>query len=286
MEPRDNFDEKFKSAASHDEQQSFPSLDRVWDRVEAKMDHKALTSESRMWKKWAIAASVLLVGTIGYQILKPNPVSETVEMTAPELKEMPQLPPPQSAADSIAPILKPEASEILQRQISETAVAIQAEPVASPSAATEEVIEAPSAVPEKKQSGRLFEESDDFEFNPIPARGVKRVAVQAKSKESKEDPLFVLDGKISTKAETDAADAETIVKLEEPLYIINGKEYSEKEMFGPNPTSPYAPLADQDIESISVLQGKEATDIYGAKGRKGVVIVKTKDGKPKPKKAK
>ena len=51
------------------------------------------------------------------------------------------------------------------------------------------------------------------------------------------------------------------------------KEYSEKEVFGPNPTSPYYPLNKQEIESISIYQDEEAIELYGEKGNKGVVVI-------------
>ena len=60
--------------------------------------------------------------------------------------------------------------------------------------------------------------------------------------------------------------------------------YSEEELFGPNPTSPYSPLNKQLIETISILQDEKAVSIYGEKGKNGVVIITTKDGKPAPKK--
>lgn len=285
MAPLDNFDDKFKAAATHDEQQPLPSLDRIWERVEAKMDHKALKTENRMWKKWAIAASVLLVATVGYQIFQADQATNE-SVATPEVQIRQQIPPTVMAEEAMTETVSsssitPQAERILEEQL-QTPVAVS--DVAIPSTAADEVVEPPTAMPAQKQLSPIREESGEFEYNPIPARGVKRVTLKAKSDElAKEEPLYVLDGKVSNKAETEAADVETVVKLDEPLYIINGKEYSEKEMFGPNPTSPYAPLAEQDIESISILQGKEATDAYGSKGRKGVVIVKTKNGKPKPK---
>ena len=61
-------------------------------------------------------------------------------------------------------------------------------------------------------------------------------------------------------------------------------EYTEQELFGPNPTSPYTPLSEQEIDSITVLQQEKAITIYGQKGKKGVVIISTKNGKPAAKK--
>ena len=102
----------------------------------------------------------------------------------------------------------------------------------------------------------------------------------------KDDPLLVIDDKaedLQNIGKLNPEDVESIVVLAEPLYIINGVEYSEKEVFGPNPTSPYSPLNEQDIETISILQKEKATEIYGKKGEKGVVIITTKNGKPKTK---
>ena len=69
-----------------------------------------------------------------------------------------------------------------------------------------------------------------------------------------------------------------------PLYIIDGIYYSENDLFGKNPTSPYAPLNEQEIKTITILQDLEATEKYGEKGKKGVVIITTKAGKPAQKK--
>ena len=103
----------------------------------------------------------------------------------------------------------------------------------------------------------------------------------------KEEPLLVIDNvaeDLQKLGKLDANDVESIIILPDPLYIINGIEYSEVEVFGPNPTSPYSPLNQQDIETISILQKEKATEVYGKKGVKGVVIITTKNGKPKLKK--
>ena len=76
---------------------------------------------------------------------------------------------------------------------------------------------------------------------------------------------------------------ESLVVLDEPLYIIDGVYYSENDLFGNNPTSPYAPLNKQEIKTITILQDTEAVAKYGEKGKKGVVIITTKNGKPAPK---
>lgn len=275
INPQDQFEERFRKAAGHDEE-TFPQMEKVWDRVEAKLDQERLSTQKSMWKRWAIAASVLLVATVGYQIFNTNqtPAAQTVEVAVPEI----MAPRPVPAVDS-SPEIKPEASAILQRQVVEQTPVAAADALPAPVAGYESQEPEPPVMTQEVKS-----EEDEMATRIFSARGVMRVPAAAEAK--KHDPLYVLDGKVSTRAEAEAvADPGTVVKLENPLYIINGQEYTEKEMFGPEPTSPYAPLDQQDIESISILQGKEATDAYGRKGRKGVVIITTKTGKPKPKKA-
>jgi len=103
--------------------------------------------------------------------------------------------------------------------------------------------------------------------------------------------LLVIDGKViknkysndnieaSSEQIKEDEDVETVIVLKEPLYIINGMEYTEESLFGKNPTSPYAPLNKQKIKSVEVLQAPEAQARFGEKGKKGVVMITTKNGK-------
>ncbi len=54
---------------------------------------------------------------------------------------------------------------------------------------------------------------------------------------------------------------------EEILYIVDGKETSYEEVGKIDP---------ENIESINVLKGESAEKLYGAKGKNGVIIIKTK----------
>ena len=63
----------------------------------------------------------------------------------------------------------------------------------------------------------------------------------------------------------------------EPLYVIDGVQIQgSTSVTGTNPLSTLNP---GDIESYKVLQGPEATSIYGSRGTNGVVIITTKRGK-------
>lgn len=56
-----------------------------------------------------------------------------------------------------------------------------------------------------------------------------------------------------------------------PLYIVDGVQRSDLD-----------DIAAGDIESMQVLKDAAATSVYGARGSNGVVLVKTKSGKPGP----
>jgi hypothetical protein len=97
------------------------------------------------------------------------------------------------------------------------------------------------------------------------------------------DAILLVDGKIYSSKMWSILPPEVIEDisfLRNPLYLINGREYSEEELFGANPTSIYAPLSEQEIEYILAIKQEDAVPVYGEKGRKGVVIVSAKNGKP------
>lgn len=291
---------QIKSAAKNAETKDFPGMEKVWQRVEEKLDNKEDKKAMLLWKKIAVAASLLLVATLGYQFFKTNPnriqpsgdvtATDSIQKNNAASNEVVTIDSKSEGAlnkTTLNPAIKKEAEEILNTQIK------------TPNqVALEEIIK-----------------SDDMELStgissnamgysaPTPA-GVKSIPNQeyyfvtkkadAKdvelfmdkssqtSSEKKEEPLVIIDEKVSKKSLRDYEfnQADSLVVLNEPLYIINGVEYSEKEVFGPNPTSPYTPLNQQQIETLSILQHEKAIEIYGNKGKKGVVIITTKNGKP------
>ena len=53
----------------------------------------------------------------------------------------------------------------------------------------------------------------------------------------------------------------------DPLYVVDGKIVNKKKMIDVNPNN---------IESVNVLKGEAAKELYGRKGKNGVVVIKTK----------
>ncbi|WNM18952.1 hypothetical protein [Flavobacterium capsici] len=306
MDHKDDIFEQFKSAAENAETKEFPAMESVWNRVESKLDNKQLTKETKLWKKLAVAASLLLVATLGYQFLKEDKtvISPTNEMVAVDtLKTVTDSVSNEaivSAEEKSNPVIKPNAEMILEEQIGTTNNIVMQDTIKSlvpkmAVAAKESQIESDALELQKPAAASLV--ANGYTKQKDNARGVRRSegyfnaeTVQSndsKQVEKKEEPLLVIDNKVSdqqTVGKLDAGEIDNILVLPDPLYIINGVEYTEVELFGPNPTSPYAPLNKQNIESLSILQNEKATSIYGDKGKKGVVIITTKDGKPAAKK--
>ena len=83
MENQDKIFDKIKSAANNAETKEFPAFDKVWNRVEEKLDKKEDKKVIVLWKKIAVAASLLLFFSLGYQFLKndTNNVSPKVNST-------------------------------------------------------------------------------------------------------------------------------------------------------------------------------------------------------------
>ena len=290
MENQDIFNQ-FKKAADNAESPEFASMEQVWSRVEAKLDQKELKQETALWKKWAIAASLLLIGTLGYQFLKKDAQVVNTNEIIVQKDSIPQTNSVVNEAitseETAHPAIKSEADKILKKQIISAPIVATAEPASTPNHFNSDSISNGFAVPavaaknHAPQSAAMHDEAKTMEVFIDKDNQV--------SNAKKEKPLLVYNNKVDNKQtvkEVEMDDIESIVELPDPLYIINGVEYTEQELFGPNPTSPYTPLSEQEIDSITVLQQEKAMAAYGVKGKKGVVIISTKNGKPAAKKRK
>lgn len=292
---------KIQQAAENAEQKDFPGMEKIWARVEDKMETQTLQKEKHLWKKLAVAASVVLVGTLTFFLLqeKENVVIPENNVTTIDSSKN-NIPTPESANGLVntTPEIKKDAEQILQQQI-----IIQNNIVINDTinykSKKEVMIPTPIAMEEVQEMAKTslvpnpnynISNSASINNSGYLAKG-KRYDVtmnsaettQEKDKKIVNDDLVVIDGKVSKKSlnNINPEEVESIIELKEPVYYINGVEYSEESLFGENPTSPYAPLSKQKIDTIVILQPEKAIPIYGEKGKKGVVIITTVGGKPK-----
>ena len=287
---------KIQQAAENAEQKDFPGMEKIWARVEDKLETQTLQKEKHLWKKLAVAASVVLVGTLTFFLLQEKEnviIPENTITTIDSSKNT--IPTPESANGFVntTPEIKKEAEQILQQQIViQNNIVIndtinyksKKEVLLSAPIAMEEVQEMAknSLVPSYNNS---MSNSASINNSGYLAKG-KRYDVtmnsaektQEKDKKIANDDLVLVDGELTKESlsNLNPDDIDSIIELKEPIYFINGVEYSEESLFGEKPTSPYAPLSKQKIEKIEVLQPTDAIKIYGKKGEKGVVIISIK----------
>jgi Ca-activated chloride channel family protein len=74
MENQDKIYKQFQQAAKDAETKQVPGLDKIWARVEEKLDKKEEKKPVFWWRKIAVAASLLLVMTLGYQLFSEEEV--------------------------------------------------------------------------------------------------------------------------------------------------------------------------------------------------------------------
>lgn len=91
----------------------------------------------------------------------------------------------------------------------------------------------------------------DSTYKKLEAEGFPIRTMQTKK------PLFYL------------VESSSAVSANGPVIVLRQKEIDQDKVNNINP---------ENIESINVLKGKQATDSYGEKGENGVVVIKLKKG--------
>ena len=287
---------KIQQAAENANQKDFPSMEKIWARVEDKLETQTLQKEKHLWKKLAVAASIVLVGTLAFflmqqkeNVLIPQNTVTTVDSSKNNIST------PESANGYVnaAPELKKDAEQILQQQI-----IIQNNIVINDTidykSEQKVMIPAPIAMEEvhemAKTSWAPTYRNDASNSASVNNRGYlakeKRYESATniadvqdnKDKATTNEDVVLIDGALSKKSLSNLKPEEiaSIIELKQPIYYINGVEYSEESLFGKNLTCPYAPLNKQKIDTIVVLQPEKAIPIYGEKGKNGVVIITIK----------
>lgn len=128
MDNQDKIFEKIKNASQKAEEKDFPAFEKIWMRVEEKLDKKEDKKAITLWKKLAVAASLLLFFSLGYQFLKtdskiivPNGTKEN-SVVIQEKQDT-------NATEKPSEIIKPDAEVTLKKQISREKPLVVVEPI-------------------------------------------------------------------------------------------------------------------------------------------------------------
>lgn len=286
---------KIQQAAENAEQKDFPGMEKIWARVEDKLETQTLQKEKHLWKKLAVAASIVLVGTLTFFLLQEKEnvvIPENTVTTVDSSKN--SIPTPETASGFVntTPEIKKDAEQILQQQIviqnniviNDTINYKSKKEMMLPKLIVKEEVQEMAKTSLVSTSNNTISNSASANDSGNLAKG-KRYdlansvnLLKEKDKKVANENLTLVDGKLTKESlsNLNLDDIDSIIELKEPIYFINGVEYSEESLFGENPTSPYAPLSKQKIEKIEVIQPADAVKIYGKKGEKGVVIISIK----------
>ncbi len=122
MENQDKIFEQFQKSAAKSEQKGFDAMEKVWNRVEEKLDKEDDKKAIPYWKIIGIAASLLLFFSLGYQFIQSDKLPQKPQnnVVVEESKDnMPgYLPEKVIVTTEQNPIIEKDAEKILQKQIS------------------------------------------------------------------------------------------------------------------------------------------------------------------------
>ncbi len=79
MENQHKIDQKFLKAAENNQEKTFPEMDKVWAKIEKKLDQKDSKKVISLWKKLTVAASIALLIGLGFQIFNANDLFKASE---------------------------------------------------------------------------------------------------------------------------------------------------------------------------------------------------------------
>lgn len=310
MDYQDKLFEQIKEAERNAENQDFPAMEKVWSRLEEKLDKKEAKKTIALWQKIAVAASLLLVLSIGFQFLNsssPKSIQEAPAVVTTTTKNNPSAVETNENTTNTTPVIvtKAEAEEIIDNiigqevavhntQSKDTIMSSATNAISIPEIAT--AIASSEVADEKDAESNAIEQKLAAPASVAKEKASYKMAFAEKSQErtKKSSPLVVIDNTALSDSNASKRERimqeglsnfkpenlESVIVLDNPLYIIDGNYFSEDDLFGPQPKSPYAPLNHQDIKTIVILKDTDAVSKYGEKGKKGVVIITTKTGKP------
>ena len=293
MKNEDPLSEVFKNASEKQIPKNFDSMEQIWNRLETKLNAYDVKNQNTFYKKMAVAAAVFLVAFLGYELIqiqfkvfnKEKIIAQTNANLKLELKvKLPRK--PKLIASNNPKIDYKKINQLKnnpKKQQNQLVTQIENRAVIS----NAEVLDAEKDVKKSKSSciAWIKSKSTYNESSNIADRETEKKMASTPQKESKPSA-------VPSNSEADVAQArvkkaanystqnwsvefEKIKQLNNPLYVINGIYYTENDVINSTSKNPYYPLQRQKIESITILSPTTASEIYGQKGKNGVVVITT-----------
>ena len=266
---------KIQQAAQNAEQKDFPGMENIWARVENKLETQTLQQEKHLWKKIAVAASIVLVGTLAFLLLQPKENIIVPENTISAIDTTKnEIPTPESANGfaTTNPVIKKDAKEILQQQIViQNNIVIndtinyssRKEVTMHTPMMLEEVQAKTSFAPELRNdaSNAAFLSNQGFaakgkaySITTVSAEDISQEPI----KEMMNNDFVIIRGQISQES----------ANGNEPLIVLNNHLVTKAILNDIDPNS---------IASVTVLKNQAAISLYGEKGKNGAIVLTTKN---------
>lgn len=275
MGTEDKLYKKIQQAAQNAEQKDFPGMENIWVRVENKLETQSLQKEKHLWKKIAVAASVVLVGTLAFLLLQPEEKNSIIENNFTTIDTLKNNIPSSEEANVLVktnPVIKKNADEILQQQImiqnniviNDTINYSSRREVTIPTPMMLEEVQAKTSF-----APELSNDASNAAFLSTQGSAAKGKAYsittvsaedipQEPIKEMMNNDFVIIRGQISKES----------ANGNEPLIVLNNHLVTKAILNDIDPNS---------IASVTVLKNQAAISLYGEKGKNGAIVLTTKN---------
>jgi len=292
-----NIDKLFRDLSEQEQPKSFPNMDKIWDKVEEKLDQDKKKRVIPFWRYAGIAAALLLLISLGSKFIFNKSI---VENTLPDSTEIVVIDQDkikeefnniQNSEDVVAfEDTKEQKDEIhsyippiiLENETLENEIVIDA--THSEVQKTPSNVVVPLKMVENKERNLLMPSNDNSSKDKI---GVRNYIDSKRTKEETQNAYFrgnaytkELQGQVSgvnINSSNGNSGSDSTVRIRgfgsmkddrQPLYVVDGKPITKEEL---------NKLNSNDIDNVVVLKDKAATSIYGSRAVNGVVIIQSKN---------